>query len=160
MVTARRSSTRERERERKRQRCKGDVVRGCRNNRKGDRLRCSRCTMRLWRASRRAQAAFASLRDHARERGIEFTITFADFSACAWCADYVANKGNEASGLTVDRIDNRRGYVPGNIQPLTRAANAIKKAKVDAHRMRAGYRWAGEFDDATFAEEFAEEAAV
>lgn len=121
--------------------CKGGVVRGCRNIRKSDRLLCSRCYMRQWREANPLQAAFATLRDHARARGIEFSISFEDFREFAELSDYVERKGTTAQALTVDRRDNLRGYVPGNIQPLTRAENSVKNAKHDAHRMRQGNRW-------------------
>lgn len=88
------------------------------------------------------RAAFAALRDHARGRGIEFTITFAEFEAFAVQSEYIEKKGNHREGLTVDRIDNLKGYVPGNIQPMTRARNSEKRAKFDAMRMRMGFAWA------------------
>ena len=87
------------------------------------------------------QAAYSTLRDHARARGIAFTITFADFEQFARESDYLERTGPFAACLTVDRIDNLIGYVPGNLQPLTRAANSEKRAKQDQIRMRAGFSW-------------------
>lgn len=97
--------------------------------------------MRAWRAAQPLRAAFATLRDHARARGIEFVITFEDFERFARETEYVERTGPFAQCLTVDRIENDRGYVPGNIQALTRAKNAEKRMKHDAVRMRAGYSW-------------------
>lgn len=113
----------------------------CRNLRCRDRLTCHRCHQRAWRERRPMQAAYATLRDHARGRRIEFAIPFAYFSRFASRTRYVERTGLYAWCLTVDRIDNLRGYVPGNIQPLTRAANSEKRMKQDACRMRAGMEW-------------------
>jgi hypothetical protein len=87
------------------------------------------------------RAAYATLRDHARERGIEFTIGFPEFEEFARQSDYLGQKGLGGDCLTVDRIDNLRGYVSGNIQPMTRSENSVKRCKFDAMRQSCGYVW-------------------
>jgi hypothetical protein len=87
------------------------------------------------------RAAFRALKDHAVARGIEFGLSFVTFRQFALQTDYLNRTGRNGHCLTVDRKDNLRGYVPGNIQPLTRAENTIKKAKRDAIRMEKGYAW-------------------
>lgn len=118
-------------------------VKGCRNFARHWRTKCARHLQAEWRAAHPVSAAFAALRDHARERGIPFTITRVQFECFAKLSGYVEKKGNGAHCLTVDRIDNLKGYVPGNIQPMTRSENSVKRAKQDAMRMRAGYAWQG-----------------
>ncbi len=114
----------------------------CRNlARSAGRHECHKCAMRAWRAANPFQAAFATLRDHARGRGIPFTISFNEFREFAERSDYIILKSNKADGLTVDRKDNLLGYVPGNIQPMTRSENSVKRCKQDMMRMQAGYSW-------------------
>lgn len=84
---------------------------------------------------------FQTLKDHARARGIVFALPFPLFRRFALVSEYLNRTGNGNHCLTVDRINNLRGYVPGNIQPLTREENRMKQAKVDAHRMSAGMAW-------------------
>lgn len=94
------------------------------------------------------QNAFARLRDHAAERGIEFTISFEEFERFATETNYVTRTGNERESLTVDRKDNLKGYIPGNIRALTRAENTAKRNKHDEIRFKKGYAWAnGNADD-------------
>lgn len=113
----------------------------CRNSRRRDGRDCHRCAKRAWRERRPYQAAFATLRDHARAREIEFTLTFAYFYRFAKRSHYVERKGSTRDCLTVDRIKNHLGYIPGNIQPLTRSENSVKRCKQDHHRMRCGLSW-------------------
>lgn len=97
--------------------------------------------MRAWRAKYPIHAQFYRLKGKARQRGIEFTITLAYFTKFAVQCDYVLATGNGKKSLTVDRIDNLKGYVAGNIQPLTRDENCIKQAKSDQRRYEAGNSW-------------------
>lgn len=118
---------------------------GCRNRaavRWGNR-NCFKCIQRRKRERDPLKAAFYALRDHARARGIEFSISLCQFTCFAKLSSYVEQKGPFAHCLTVDRIDNRKGYVPGNIQALTRARNSEKRMKQDAARVRHGYAWNG-----------------
>jgi len=85
--------------------------------------------------------AFQTLKDHAKQRGIRFTLSFTLFRSFALQSDYLNRKGNGKKCLTVDRIKNTRGYVRGNIQALTRERNRDKQAKVDMIRRREGMKW-------------------
>ncbi len=107
----------------------------CENVRRRDGADCCKCNSRAWRKNRPYQAAFASLRGNAKARGIEFTLTFDYFYAFAKATGYVERKGATRDCLTVDRIDNLRGYAPGNIQSLTRAQNSEKWARYDEVRI-------------------------
>lgn len=94
------------------------------------------------------------LKDHAKARksekwpaGIPFKITLRGFIRFAKQTDYLNRTGQNGSCITVDRINDDRGYVfsenpkINNIQPLTRAENTIKQARRDAIRHKAGYSW-------------------
>lgn len=75
-------------------------------------------------------------RDGAKRRGIEFAITEEDISA-VWPQDNccpvlgipfaVARHKRDGCGPSIDRIDNERGYVPGNIAVISDRANSLKR---------------------------------
>jgi hypothetical protein len=87
------------------------------------------------------RAAYRRLKDKAKARGITFRLTFQAFRKFALQTEYLNRTGNGRFCLTIDRINNLKGYTSRNIQPLTRAANAIKQAKSDERRMAAGMVW-------------------
>lgn len=103
--------------------------------------RCATCKSRRYRKKNPIRYAYRALKDHAKARGIPFTITLEYFRKFALASDYLNQKGLAGHCLTVDRKNNLRGYVKGNIQPLTKSANCIKRAKHDEIRMGAGYAW-------------------
>lgn len=93
-------------------------------------------------------AAWRALKDHAKGRksekwpnGIPFTITLGYFIRFAKQTDYLNRTGLNGHCLTVDRKNDDRGYVKGNLQPLTRAENAMKQARRDKIRHEKGFAW-------------------
>lgn len=113
----------------------------CRNRAAKCRRKCHRCRKCEWRERHPFRSQFARLRDKARERGILFALSFADFFLFAIETEYVTRTGNERGSITVDRIINNRGYELGNIQPLTREENAIKRSKAEEIAMIFGLKW-------------------
>lgn len=85
--------------------------------------------------------AWRRLKDHAKERGIAFSLSLGTFIRFAKQSDYLNRTGPNRHCLTVDRKNNLKGYSARNIQPLTRAENAMKQARRDEIRMRAGLKW-------------------
>lgn len=85
--------------------------------------------------------AWRRLKDHAKERGIPFRLKFIHWRPIAIQSDYVNRTGSNGHCLTVDRIDNTKGYSRANIQFLTRAKNAEKQGKRDEIRLKAGLAW-------------------
>lgn len=87
--------------------------------------------------SRRTRAAdpirysFVTLRNNAKRRGKVFTITLEEFKQFCYATDYLKGKGRTATSYTVDRIDESRGYEPGNIQALRNADNVRKYLNYD-----------------------------
>lgn len=71
-------------------------------------------------------------RGNAKARGLEHTITLQDIKipdVCPYLGIKLTseiNGKNNASTLSLDRIDNTKGYVPGNIQVISRLANNMK----------------------------------
>lgn len=82
--------------------------------------------MREWRANNPVKAKYSHLRQNAKARRKEFTLTFEEFSA--WCETTKYNElsGRHAACAQIDRIDYRRGYSLDNIQVLTCHENSIK----------------------------------
>ena len=69
----------------------------------------------------------------AKRRNIEFNITFRDFSLPEFCPLLGIRLTYRGSGdfnsnerATLDRIDNTKGYVKGNVWIISRLANAMK----------------------------------
>lgn len=87
------------------------------------------------RAARRARPAvhmLARARTRAREKGVECTITIDDFKIPKRCPvlGIPLTIGDGAPGNNspeLDRIDVRRGYVPGNVMVISGKANRMKR---------------------------------
>lgn len=110
----------------KRTRCKSPY---CRNHSHGRQF-CSTCRNRKFRAADPIRAAYNNLKSSATRRGLEFTITLDYFRRFCYKYKFVKNMGRTAHSYSVDRIDNTKGYIPGNIQALTIAQNSSKGTKV------------------------------
>lgn len=93
---------------------------------------CHACRNRKYRKNNPMMAAFHAVKWSAKSRGINFDLSFDDFSAFAVKVDYIQNKGTTKSSMHIDRInpDPLKGYTKGNIQPLTNSQNAAKRWKV------------------------------
>ena len=88
---------------------------------------CPRHRQERWRRRNPRQAAFATLRDHARGRRIPFTLTFAHFLAITEAAGFWdKDPASHGDRLSVDRIDPSLGYSNDNVQVLTVSENVIK----------------------------------
>lgn len=113
--------------------------------RKGKRYggKCHKCRSRSWRTNQPMRAAYIRLKSHAADRKIPFTISFRHFECFARKSELIGQQGLTGDALTVDRRDNLKGYVVGNLQVMTRRKNSEKKARHDAIRMKAGYAWNG-----------------
>lgn len=97
----------------------------CRNrNQRGQ--YCYKCSQRKWRENNPLHDAFLNLRHSAKRRGIPFSISLGYFSAFAARYDYLNHRGKTAQSFTVNRIDSTKGYVEGNIEMITNAANVAQ----------------------------------
>ena len=68
----------------------------------------------------------------AKRRGIYFNLEYTDFELPEFCPilgiklEYGAGTdGNSPNHATLDRIDNTKGYIPGNVMIISRLANAM-----------------------------------
>lgn len=84
---------------------------------------------------------FKSARSNAKKRGLEHTISVSDISIPDVCpvfkTPFVFNTPYSAS---IDRIDNSKGYVPGNVQIISRKAN-IMKAHATEEELKLFAEW-------------------
>jgi len=91
---------------------------------------------RIWRKRYRGQYEnkncwFASLRFGAKKRNLEFTITIDDIVIPEFCPilgiKLQRNKGMpKDNSISVDRIDNSKGYIKGNVYVISYKANRMK----------------------------------
>ena len=90
-------------------------------------------------------------RHRAKKLGIPFTITPADVKVPAKCPilkiPLVIGRGTKRVGeaasqdaASLDRIDPKRGYVPGNVQVVSMLANRMKQEATPA-QLRAFANW-------------------
>lgn len=98
----------------------------CRGRLHGRNCRCSKCMMRDWRAKYPVKAAYSDLRNRAKRRGIQFSLTFGQFAELCAASGYIEGKGSLRHSLQIDRIDPQLGYSWDNCQVLTASENATK----------------------------------
>jgi hypothetical protein len=113
----------------------------CRNRAIPGRRQCHKCKQRAWRRSRPFAAALATLRDHAKERGIACTIGLEDWTEFAITEGLFDAEGRRLETLTVDRKDATKPYEKGNLQVLTHAENVIKGNRERRTKYYLKNRW-------------------
>lgn len=68
----------------------------------------------------------------AKRRGIHFDLKYTDFELPEYCPilglkiEYGSGDGNAPNHASLDRIDNSKGYIPGNVMIISKLANAMK----------------------------------
>lgn len=104
-------------------------TRHCKNKPQG--RFCGTCRARKWRIEHPEKYAYNNLKNRAKQRGIEFTLTFDQFKKFCVKTKYIAGKGRHRDGLTIDRRDERKGYTIDNIRTLTLSENIKKYLSYD-----------------------------
>lgn len=102
----------------------------CRNSARQGQNFCGTCVTAKWRRHNPMMAAYVTLRYNATRRGKPFTITFDDFKEFCYLTNYMAGRGRSKTSYTIDCIINALGYVPGNLQQLSKSANSSKKDRI------------------------------
>lgn len=87
---------------------------------------CWSCIKRKYKARHPARYAFSVLKNNAKRRGKEFTLTMQEFRQFCEETGYIENKGRSRLSLSIDRIDSSKGYTASNIQVLTLEDNGRK----------------------------------
>lgn len=98
----------------------------CTKSRAPRRTICYSCVIRRYAQKNPERYAYSVLKNNAKRRKKEFTITFDDFMEFAVKCNYMHSKGIGKFGMHVDRIVEHLGYVKGNIQGMLNTNN-IKK---------------------------------
>lgn len=102
-------------------------VAGCREHHHKRMRLCSKHYMRWWRHSNPEKASYATLRDHAKGRGIAFTISFDYWLGLTDAFAYFEHTADTFGDfLSIDRVNATKGYVPGNMRVVTISENAAK----------------------------------
>jgi len=101
-------------------------VRFCRSRRAGRHRLCNGHRMAKWRAENPINSQFNTLRDSARKRRIEFSLTFEQFKSLCEATNYHEQAGCEAHCLQVDRINAAKGYSIDNVEVITCSENTAK----------------------------------
>lgn len=87
-----------------------------------------------WVEQNRVSRILSAAKDRAKKRGLEFSITKADVVLPEFCPilgiklEFNSGQGHggKDSSHSLDRIDNSKGYVKGNIQIISHKANSMK----------------------------------
>lgn len=88
---------------------------------------CSRCRTKRWREKFPLHYSFKNLRNRAKQRGKEFSLTREQYVEFAVKTDYARLKGKSSMSLSIDRKDNSRGYSVDNIRAITLSDNSRKQ---------------------------------
>jgi len=89
-----------------------------------NRRKCYKCKQRQYAERHPRRVLYWSLNSSARNRGIEFDLTFEEFSLFCDATEYDRFVGCNGDSLTVDRIDPTRGYFLDNIRAIPHAQNS------------------------------------
>lgn len=91
---------------------------------------CAKHHQQRWRMRSKKESAYALLKAHAKQRGIDFRISAEYFSGLADALamfDHTAETRGETPSL--DRLDPSLGYVPSNLRVITVSENSKKAAR-------------------------------
>ncbi len=84
---------------------------------------------RNYRKNNPLRASYQNWKDNAKRRGKPFKISFEYFCKFAIETDYINKKGRTSKSYHIDRIDETKGYVEGNLQVLSNRKNVQKYFK-------------------------------
>lgn len=104
-------------------------VKGCRDTGHKNKFGlCHAHYQHAWRLCNEKASAYATLRDHARGRGIAFTISKDYFEGLVDAYGFfdVPKNPEFKMRLSIDRVSVERGYEPGNCRVVTVSENVIK----------------------------------
>ncbi len=107
----------------------------CRNLSYGKGNFCSKCLKRKWAQTHPIEYTFANLKQNAKRRGKEFSLTIESFTQ--WCIEnnYIELKGRLSGSMTIDREKENEGYHAWNLKIRTNADNI---RKMHAHKKYNG----------------------
>lgn len=94
---------------------------------------CPKCNSKRVKAESPEKKMFRRAKARAKERGLEFNLDHSDISIPTHCpvlgVELVCHKGRSGgnpNSPALDRIDNSKGYVKGNVMVVSHRANMMK----------------------------------
>jgi hypothetical protein len=108
----------------------------CDNAAASGRRICWKCHKAEWREKHPLRAMFLKVKWSAKLRDIPFKLTFDEFLEFDAVTDYVARRTLAGEDITIDRVNEEKGYEKENLQVLTRGENAAK-----SNHFRATTAW-------------------
>jgi len=88
---------------------------------------------KLWRDNNYEWQMLKRACDSSKQRKLEFNISIEDIIIPEYCPylnikiTKLSNKGRQETNASIDRIDNTKGYIKGNIQIISSKANFMKR---------------------------------
>lgn len=92
-----------------------------------------RLASREWMSNNPEQRMLKQARDSSKQRNLEFNITLEDIIIPTHCPylgvelTTLMGVGRDNNRVSLDRIDNSKGYVKGNVQVISSKANFMKR---------------------------------
>jgi hypothetical protein len=96
------------------------ITKFCRNDHAQKDVKCSKCKMRRWRASKKMHACWSRLRDRSAAKGIPFDLTV------EWLQNFLDENGYDHKLHHIDRVCVLGGYTKNNLQILPYSENIAK----------------------------------
>jgi len=104
------------------------ITKWCRNDRAPSKGKyCYKCRSRIDKERIPITYTFNALRNNARRRRKEFTLTIEEFTQFCQETGYMELKARHKTGMSIDRIDSSRGYSYDNIQIMNYSVNSSKQ---------------------------------
>ena len=88
---------------------------------------CWKCRWHTKKEKNPLMYSFGNLRRRAKQRGKEFALTFEQYRSFCLNTDYHKLKGKSSLSLSIDRIDNSRGYFADNIRAIELTTNSRRQ---------------------------------
>jgi len=104
-----------------------------------------------WQLNNNEKYIITAIKYRAKKLGIEFNIDFTDIKIPATCpilgipifkkfkGEGNLNKGPRATSPSLDRIDNTKGYVKGNVHIISNKANVMKNSATPEELLQFAY---------------------
>lgn len=90
---------------------------------------CPACRKRDYNLKNPFHYVWQNLKYNAKRRGHEFLLTLEEFKLFCARTGYMELRGKTQDSMSIDRIDENRGYSLDNIQMITLRENSLKQAK-------------------------------
>lgn len=108
---------------------------------------CNACNSDRVKSTHPKQKMWQRAKTRARERNIEFNLTLDDFDIPEYCPIlgmklevFSGKSGGRPTSPALDRIDNSKGYITGNVMVISHLANQMKSS-ANKQQLQAFAKW-------------------